>query len=365
MPIVRVYVPLGRTGSGRARTTGVARAGPGTPRTAYAVTSGLEEGRAGSRRRGPRVRRLQRCRRAAARLRSARSDRRVVAAAEPIPRGCRRATACPCRRSCSPHPVPLARVASFHVDDEVTGGVDEEPTSCSGNDVTELDDVRSFLAEAGATWPRTRWWPSTTRPARWWGRRRARSCGPTTCATRRRRSCVGPVRPDLPAPAEPESKDVYPGLLDFAAGRRRPGGGGPRRRCCGARGRGGSSASSASRSSRSVSRTSPTSTRATGRCASSSRGRGRSDGSPRGVSWGEWVTLEELVGASTRRPTPWCQTVSRVVGRRRCGRGTRAGPDGRPATTRAEHERTDRPTYWSGTAVGRQPLLRCADGLHR
>ncbi len=43
-------------------------------------------------------------------------------------------------------PLPLSRVASFHVDDESTSGTsDDEADELLWYDVTELDDVRSFL----------------------------------------------------------------------------------------------------------------------------------------------------------------------------------------------------------------------------
>ena len=43
-------------------------------------------------------------------------------------------------------PLPLSRVASFHIDDEsAVDSVDEEADELLWYDVTELDDVRSFL----------------------------------------------------------------------------------------------------------------------------------------------------------------------------------------------------------------------------
>jgi hypothetical protein len=44
-------------------------------------------------------------------------------------------------------PLPLSRVASFHIDDEsAVDDEDEEADELLWYDVTELDDVRSFLA---------------------------------------------------------------------------------------------------------------------------------------------------------------------------------------------------------------------------
>ena len=146
MPVVRVYVPLGRSGLEELSSDGSLSAGPGNPRVAYAVTSGLErsapgldvedleyaafsdavEAGAGARRPAPRARRGG-----------------APAAAAPgsvAPRAAR-----PVSRVVLTAPVPLSRVASFHVDDEVTGGVDEEADELLWYDVTELDDVRAFF----------------------------------------------------------------------------------------------------------------------------------------------------------------------------------------------------------------------------
>ncbi len=82
---------------------------------------------------------------AAVRLRSARSDRRVVAAADADPSWVSPSDGVPVSKVVLTAPVPLSRVASFHVDDEVTGGVDEEADELLWYDVTELDDVRSFF----------------------------------------------------------------------------------------------------------------------------------------------------------------------------------------------------------------------------
>jgi hypothetical protein len=145
MPVVRVYVPLGRTGLDELATTGSLAAGPGTPRTAYAVTSGLEKAAPGLDVEDLEYAAFSDAVEAAARLRSARSDRRVVAAADADPSWLSPRDGVPVSKVVLTAPVPLARVASFHVDDEVTGGVDEEADELLWYDVTELDDVRSFF----------------------------------------------------------------------------------------------------------------------------------------------------------------------------------------------------------------------------
>ena len=76
---------------------------------------------------------------------SARSDRRVVAAADADPAWVSPRDGAPVSKVVLTAPVPLSRVASFHIDDEVTAGMDEEADELLWYDVTELDDVRSFF----------------------------------------------------------------------------------------------------------------------------------------------------------------------------------------------------------------------------
>ena len=89
---------------------------------------------------------------------------------------------------------------------------------------------------------------------------------------------------------------------------------------------------------------------------------------PEEVSWASGSRSKSSCGAWTRRPRPWCPTAS-PCGRRRCGRGTRAGPEGRPASTWRPPPRSTSgltvPRTGPGQSPARQPLLRCADGLHR
>ena len=145
MPVVRVYVPLGRAGLEELAATGALAAGPGTPRTAYAVTSGLEQAAPGLDVEDLEYAAFSDAVEAAAGLRSARSDRRVVASADADPSWVAPRDGAPVSKVVLTAPVPLSRVASFHVDDEVTGGVDEEADELLWYDVTELDDVRSFF----------------------------------------------------------------------------------------------------------------------------------------------------------------------------------------------------------------------------
>ncbi|MGO4662132.1 hypothetical protein AB4Z14_09705 [Terrabacter sp. 2TAF16] len=145
MPVVRVYVPLGRAGLEELATAGALAAGPGTPRTAYAVTSGLEQAAPGLDVEDLEYAAFSDAVEAAAGLRSVRSDRRVVASADADATWVSPRDGAPVSKVVLTAPLPLSRVASFHIDDEVTGDVDEEADELLWYDVTELDDVRSFF----------------------------------------------------------------------------------------------------------------------------------------------------------------------------------------------------------------------------
>jgi len=145
MPVVRVYVPLGREDLEQLAAAGSLAAGPGTPRQAYAVTPGLE--RAGP---GLDVEDLEYAAfsdavAAAGALRAAPIDRRVVASADADPAWVAPREGSPVSEVLVTAPIPLSRVASFHVDDDLAGGVDEDADELLWYDVTELDDVRGFL----------------------------------------------------------------------------------------------------------------------------------------------------------------------------------------------------------------------------
>lgn len=146
MPVVRVYVPLGRAGLEELARTGALTAGPGSPRAAYAVTSRLERVAPGLDVEDLEYAAFSDAVAAAARLRAAPSDRRVVASADADASWVAPREGAPVSKVVLTAAVPLARVASFHIDDEVTGGVEEEEADeLLWYDVTELDDVRSFF----------------------------------------------------------------------------------------------------------------------------------------------------------------------------------------------------------------------------
>jgi hypothetical protein len=151
MPVVRVYVPLGRDGLEELASSGRLSAGPGTPRLAFAVTPALEASAPGHDLEDLEYAAFSDAVDAAGGLRVARADRRVVASADAdadavvhraVPSG-----GAPVSRVVVTAPLPLSRVASFHVDDEVSAaGPDDEADELLWYDVTELDDVRGFFA---------------------------------------------------------------------------------------------------------------------------------------------------------------------------------------------------------------------------
>jgi hypothetical protein len=145
MPVVRVYVPLGRKGLEELSSGGSLAAGPGTPRVAYAVTPGLEASAPGLDVEDLEYAAFSDAVEAAGALRAAAADRRVVVAADADPGWVAPGDGRPVSRVLLTAPVPVSRVASFHVDDEVSDGVDDEADELLWYDVTELDDVRAFF----------------------------------------------------------------------------------------------------------------------------------------------------------------------------------------------------------------------------
>ncbi|WP_404388171.1 DUF6912 family protein [Humibacillus xanthopallidus] len=147
MAVVRVYVPLGRTALEELAASGSLPAAQGAPISAYAVTSALR-----SRAPGLDVEDLEYAAfsdavAVAAGVRESPQHRRVVAAADADPSWVVQGVADPASGVVLVAPLPLSRVASFHVDDETAvGRADEEADELLWYDVTELDDVRSFLA---------------------------------------------------------------------------------------------------------------------------------------------------------------------------------------------------------------------------
>ena len=146
MPVTRVYVPIGRGGLEALAAAGSLPAGPQEPRTAYAVTPALRASAPGLDVEDLEYAAFSDAVAAAGLVRSSPGHRRVVAAADADAAWVGAGVASPASGIVLVAPLPLSRVASFHVDDESTAGTsDEEADELLWYDVTELDDVRSFL----------------------------------------------------------------------------------------------------------------------------------------------------------------------------------------------------------------------------
>ncbi|MEO7448311.1 MAG: hypothetical protein ABI336_08555 [Humibacillus sp.] len=147
MAVVRVYVPLGRADLQTFASTGSLAATATSPRPAYAVTSLLQASAPGLDVEDLEFAAFTDAVEAAGAHRSAPGHRRVVVAADADPSWVVAGAGEPVSGVALVAHLPLARVASFHVDDESTeGGAEEEPDELLWYDVTELDDVCSFLA---------------------------------------------------------------------------------------------------------------------------------------------------------------------------------------------------------------------------
>jgi hypothetical protein len=147
MAVVRVYVPLGRSDLEELASSGSLPAGPGTPVSAYAVTSTLRSSAPGLDVEDLEYAAFSDAVVAAAAMRPSPRHRRVVAAADADPAWVVQGVGEPASSVVLVAPLPLSRVASFHIDDEsAVGDADDEADELLWYDVSELDDVRSFLA---------------------------------------------------------------------------------------------------------------------------------------------------------------------------------------------------------------------------
>lgn len=152
MPVVRIYIPVGGHDLEVLSGTGVLKAGPDASRAAFAVTDALV-----ARAPGVDIEDLEYAAftdavAAAAKARSRRTDRRVVASADADPDwvssgGDVASSAVELVAS-----VPVSRIASFHIDEHAgadtgAGDVVDHADELLWYDVTELEDVRSLVSE--------------------------------------------------------------------------------------------------------------------------------------------------------------------------------------------------------------------------
>lgn len=160
MPVVRIYVPIGRRELDDLAETGVLAADHTAPRDAFAVTDTLRSRAMGLDLEDLEYAAFSDAVAASGAARSRPDDRRVVAAADADPDWVVTRDAGPVS-PVSPvssvdlvAPVPVNRIASFHVDENPVVGADvSEGRASEGDtdellwyDVTELDEVRDLLA---------------------------------------------------------------------------------------------------------------------------------------------------------------------------------------------------------------------------
>ncbi|MEO6997860.1 MAG: hypothetical protein ABI112_07235 [Terracoccus sp.] len=154
MPVVRVYLPVGPADLDELAARGSLSATPVTPRLAYAVTPELERAAPARDVEDLEYAAFSDAVAAAGTTTRGAADRRVVIAADVDPESLAASEA--------PHqpdsvcavevsdPVPLARVASFHVDERDGSEPDTVPVADADAllwyDATELDVVRGFFA---------------------------------------------------------------------------------------------------------------------------------------------------------------------------------------------------------------------------
>ena len=154
MSVVRVYVPLGRSDLVALDDGGSLPAGPARPRGVFAVTAELERSAPGLDLEDLEYAAFSDAVVAASRAREVAGDRRVVAAADVDPSWVAAANSTSDAESVSAmvlsSPLPLARVASFHLDEEGPSSASADSTGEADEllwyDATELDEVRGFFA---------------------------------------------------------------------------------------------------------------------------------------------------------------------------------------------------------------------------
>lgn len=146
MPVVRVYVPLTGAAVRALAESGWLRAAPDKPTPAFAVTRELARSAPGLDEEDLEYAAFVDAVALAGECRQQPGDRRVVVAADADPSGVRPGAG-PVSAVELVEDLPLARIASFHVDEEGAhrGAVQDEADSLLWYDVTELAEVRTFF----------------------------------------------------------------------------------------------------------------------------------------------------------------------------------------------------------------------------
>ena len=143
MPVVRVYVPVGRSELAELAETGALSAGPGMPRPAHAVTTDLHRAGAGHDLEDLEYTAFCDAVDAAGAARAVPGDRRVVLSADADPESVvERGRTGAVTQVVLTAALPLSRLASLHVDEGAGAGADDD---LLWYDATELDEVRRLL----------------------------------------------------------------------------------------------------------------------------------------------------------------------------------------------------------------------------
>lgn len=145
MPVVRIYVPIGRRDLDDLAEKGLLDAARTSPRHAFAVTDKLRSQAAGLDVEELEYSAFSDAVGASRGVRSSPEDRRIVAAADADPTWVVVREGGPASSVEVVAPVPLSRIASFHVD-EGAGGLAGDDDDLLWYDVTELDEVRTLFA---------------------------------------------------------------------------------------------------------------------------------------------------------------------------------------------------------------------------
>ena len=149
MPVVRVYLPVGRADLDELASGGAVTASSAQPRPAFAVTPALQAQGPGLDAEDLEYAAFSEAVAAAGAARADGGDRRVVIAADADPRWVSSDVVVAQHSSPSAvalvDAVPLSRLASFHVDEEAGEPDDGDADDLLWYDVTELDEVRGLV----------------------------------------------------------------------------------------------------------------------------------------------------------------------------------------------------------------------------
>jgi hypothetical protein len=150
MPVTRVYVPIGRRELEQLSEQGFLVADATRPLAAFAVTDALAAGAPGLDVENLEYAAFSDAVKHADSVRTESTDRRVVAAADADPDWVTAGDGAPASAVGLVAPVPVSRIASFHVDENVGvapgGSPGDDADELLWYDVTELEDVRSLLS---------------------------------------------------------------------------------------------------------------------------------------------------------------------------------------------------------------------------